>query len=124
MTQSILIEAHRSRIEKEHNAGIPFNEWETLEEILEGFMEFNRPCDCAKAYEIPASVLSSWIRMRANRKRKPAKMRAIIRVSRSSADAVSKRICRGMSAIEATQTPIMTPHQRAVKAALSRWGRV
>lgn len=108
---------HRNKIENDHNTGIPFDQWESMEEIIDGFLdEWVSIRLCAKAYDVPEIELREWLKVRGKLKSKKIKANLNINTIRS-------RLSRGMTLTDVLATPLFTPQQRAQKAALARWGK-
>jgi len=135
------MEEHRARIEADHNKGIPPHQWESMETILRGFLEYGSPRDCARAYALNESRLRRFLGLPPRLKRMriplntPRDSTIALRVRRGisyddtgrcqpiKAKTVAKRISRGMDALAAETAPVMDKSQRATKAALTRWAR-
>lgn len=116
------MEQHRQRIESDHNQGIPANEWETLEQIIDGFLR--QGCsvrDCAEAYEIPHRELNQWLNKRKSPYKSIKARIALLHGYSVNYTTVVKRIERGESFDQAVSRPAQTPEIRARKAALRRW---
>lgn len=113
------MEQHRARIEADHNRGIPRREWERMEQIIDGALKTTDVATVAAAYRISEPDLLQWL----NRRRQPPRlrMRICVEVPRST---VVKRIQRGWDAITAETKPIITPSERARRAAFSRWDKL
>jgi len=55
------MEGHRRRIESDHNEGLPESDWESMEEILDGFMRDYRDVRlCAMSYDVQYSEFAEW----------------------------------------------------------------
>lgn len=114
------MEEYRRQVEADHNEGIPESEWETMEEVIDGFLSEYSTKQCAAAYEIPHRVLLVWLQSR-GKLPKPAKMRVRARGLKQSTYKV--RIHRGMTPDQAASSPPMDTKTRARVAAYARWDR-
>jgi hypothetical protein len=114
------MEEHRRRIEADHNEGIPPDEWETLEEILDDFLHCNTIRDAANAYEVPQSVIRKWLRQRGVL---PPKPQVRVRSNGIKPSTYAVRVHRGMDRETAATLPAMTTEERARTAAKVRWDR-
>jgi hypothetical protein len=113
----------KRRVEREHNEGIPRHEWEPFAAIIDGALEQGLTLAAiASTYDLPRHDLMVW-HSRRQRTRIQIRNNALRPSNGPSRATIAMRLHRGMSAHEAVSRPAMTPHQRAQRAALSRWER-